>query len=59
MQAVDGAHPQGNTINSLATLNSPFMPLLVSGCKGGLLKLWSPDSCGNIGEIIKLACADT
>ena len=52
VQAVDGAHSQGNNINSLAILSSPIMPMLVSGCKGGLLKLWNPDSCANIGEAI-------
>jgi len=50
-QAIDGAHPQGNTIMSLGALSSPVMPLLVSGCKGGLLKLWSPETCNNIGEV--------
>ena len=55
-QAVDGAHPQGNNINSLATLNSPIMPMLVSGCKGGLLKLWNPENCSNIGELWCLSC---
>ena len=49
LQAVDGAHSQGNTINSLATFSSPMMPLLVSGCKGGFLKLWNPETCSNIG----------
>jgi kinesin family protein 4/21/27 len=48
---VDGAHPQGTTITSLGVLASPLSPLLVSGCKGGLLKLWNPDSCANIGEV--------
>ena len=52
VQAVDGAHPQGNNINSLATLSTPIMPMLVSGCKGGLLKLWNPENCANIGEAI-------
>ena len=52
VQAVDGAHSQGNNINSLAILSSPIMPMLVSGCKGGLLKLWNPDNCANIGEAI-------
>lgn len=46
---MDGAHSQGNTINSLATFSSPMMPLLVSGCKGGFLKLWNPETCSNIG----------
>ena len=58
-QAVDGAHSQGNNINSLAILSSPIMPMLVSGCKGGLLKLWNPDNCTNIGEpiiIISMSC---
>ncbi|XP_064385434.1 kinesin-like protein KIF21A [Halichondria panicea] len=50
--AVDGAHPQGNLINSLGVLPSPLSPLLVSGCKGGLLKLWQPDSCSSIGEVV-------
>lgn len=50
--AVDGAHSPGNTINSLATFNSPMMPLLVSGCKGGFVKLWNPVTCSNIGELL-------
>jgi len=45
---MDEAHPQGNTIMSLGALSSPVMPLLVSGCKGGLLKLWSPETFNNI-----------
>ena len=28
------------------------MPMLVSGCKGGLLKLWNPENCANIGKAI-------
>lgn len=50
LQAVDGAHSQGNNINSLATFCSPMMPLLVSGCKGGFVKLWNPETCSNIGN---------
>ena len=49
-QAVDGAHSQGNPINSLATFNSPMTPLLVSGCKGGFVKLWNPETCSNVGK---------
>lgn len=49
MQAVDGAHSLGNTINSLAMFNSPMMSFLVSGCKGGFVKLWNPDTCSNSG----------
>ena len=45
---MDEAHPQGSTIMSLGALSSPVMPLLVSGCKGGLLKLWSPETFNNI-----------
>ena len=55
-QAVDGAHPQGNSINALSVLSSPLSPLLVSGCKGGLLKLWHPDTCSNIGQWPDCTC---
>jgi kinesin family protein 4/21/27 len=50
-QTVDGAHSQGTTITSLGVLSSHLSPLLVSGCKGGLLKLWNPETCANIGEV--------
>ncbi len=50
MQALDGAHSPGNTINSLAIFNSPITPLLVSGCKGGVLKLWNPETCAHNGK---------
>ena len=55
-KAVDGAHSQGNNINSLAILSSPILPMLVSGCKGGLLKLWNPESSSNIGESVAVHC---
>eukprot|EP00731_Ephydatia_muelleri_P014591 Em0008g311a len=49
-QAVDGAHPQGSVIHSLGIFPAST-PLLVSGCKGGLVKLWNTESCTNIGEV--------
>ena len=51
MQALDGAHSPGSTINSLAIFNSPLTPLLVSGCKGGVMKLWNPETCAHLGNI--------
>lgn len=50
LQAVDGAHAQSrqsNSITSLALTRS--VPLLVSACKSGVLKLWTCDTCQNIG----------
>ena len=49
-QAVDGAHPQGSVIHSLGIFPAST-PLLVSGCKGGLVKLWNTESCTYIGEV--------
>ena len=61
LQAVDGAHAQSrqsNSITSLALTRS--VPLLVSACKSGVLKLWTCDTCQNIGlfsSISQIKCS--
>ncbi|XP_016047445.1 kinesin-like protein KIF21A isoform X4 [Erinaceus europaeus] len=47
LQQVPNAHK--DWVCALAVLPSP--PALLSGCRGGLLKLWDADTCSLLGEV--------
>lgn len=47
MQSVSNAHK--DWVCGLAFI--PSQPLLVSVCRGGVLKLWSSDTCMQLGEM--------
>lgn len=46
LQSINGAHK--DWVCGLAMLHDS---LLVSGCRGGILKLWNAHTCHNLGEI--------
>ena len=52
-QAIDGAHLQTKS-NMITSLTHLPPSLLVSGCKSGILKLWSTNECQPLGMVYML-----